>query len=61
VTYRLSDREGKSCGSMRVDFEIREYKGRLFATLREFHLARALFSHCYPDIEYKTVTEKDLI
>lgn len=70
VTYPLQDRHGKPCGSMRVDFvvtmpdgseEIREYKGKLFGTLREFHLLRALFSWNYPDVIYKTVTEKDLI
>lgn len=70
VTYPITDREGNSCGNMRVDFlvtmkgggeEIHEYKGRLFETLREFRLARALFSWCYPDLIYKTVTERDLI
>jgi hypothetical protein len=69
-TFRLHDAVGKECGSMRVDFvvtkpdgkiEIREYKGALFLSLREFKLARALFSWNYPDLNYVTVTERDLV
>ena len=69
-TFYLHNRECGACGSMRVDFVVtlpdgreqcREYKGNLFGKLREFHLARALFSYCYPDVEYLTVTERDLL
>lgn len=70
VTMGLRDFYGDHVGSVRVDFvvtlpdgkqEVHEYKGSLFESLREFRLSRALFTWNHPEIEYKTVTKKDLI
>lgn len=68
--FDLQDAHGNPCGWMVVDFVVTrpdgswycaEYKGKLFETLSDFRLKRALFSYCHPGIEYKTVTKKDLL
>ena len=68
-TFTLHDPQGNRAGAHRVDFviirngktEVHEYKGSLFAKLPEYKTKRALFRHCYPDIEYTTVTKNDIL
>lgn len=70
VTYYLKDAHGAACGWMRVDFEviradgkkqIHEYKGKLFATLPEYRIKKALFSWNYPELEHITVQKRQII
>lgn len=70
VVYYLSDREGRACGYMKVDFEvvradgkkeIHEYKGKLFGTLMEYRTKKALFSWCYPKIQHITVGKNQIV
>lgn len=70
VIYHLHDRAGRAVGWMRVDFDlvlangrqqIREYKGKLFGTLMEYRQKKALFSWCYPKIDYVTVGKGQIV
>jgi len=66
--YWLRDRLGARHGYLRPDFivtlndgsvEIREFKDRLLT--KEWELKSALFTFCYPEIEYKVVYPKDCL
>lgn len=70
VRYDIRDRMGKSCGYLLVDFEvtradgrieIHEYKGSGFMNSPEFRHKRALFTWCYPHIDYHTVGRKQIV
>lgn len=70
VRYDLHDRLGTRCGWMIVDFvvvhadgkiKIHEYKGKFFGTLMEYKTKKALFSFCYPKLEYVTVMKNQLV
>lgn len=64
VRYQLHNKEGRGAGYMCVDFEvvradgrveIHEYKGKNFESMPEFVRGRALFSWCYPHLQYHTI------
>lgn len=70
IKYNLSDRKGSAVGWMMVDFEVIkadgslvvvEYKGKFFGQLMEYRQKKALFSHCYPEIEYVTVGKNQIV
>lgn len=70
VRYDLKDRVGKRVGFMQVDFEviricgtlqIHEYKGKLFARSQIFLQKKALFTWCYPSIEYIVVGKREIV
>lgn len=67
VMMYLKDALGKPCGYCRVDWlvtlpdkkqRVYSYKGQ---RTREDDLKAALFTWNYPEIEYRTVTQKDLL
>lgn len=67
VVFYLKDALGKPCGYCRVDFvvvlpdqtrRVYSYKGQ---RTREDDLKAALFTWNYPNIEYRTVTQRDLL
>lgn len=66
--FILRDRLGDRHGYLRPDFivtlndgsiEIREFKDGLLT--KEWELKAALFTYCYPEIEYKVVTPRDCL
>ena len=70
VRYDLRDRNGLPCGWMVVDFKVKhangkikihEYKGSFFGKLMEYRTKKALFSWCYPALEYVTVGKKEIV
>lgn len=68
--YDLRDAHGKPCGYMIVDFEvvrhdnalmIIEYKGKHLMNTPEFRHKKALFSWCYPNIQYTVANKNDIV
>lgn len=70
VRFDLQDGYGRAVGYLLVDFlvtradgkvEIHEYKGAMLMNSPEFRHKRALFSWCYPHIQYHTVGRKQIV
>lgn len=68
--YDLHDAHGKAVGYMLVDFqviradgilEIHEYKGAMLINSPEFRHKKALFTWCYPHIQYHVVGRKQIV
>ena len=68
VRYDLKDAHGKPCGYMVVDFvvdkndneySVVEYKGRFLMNSPEFRHKKALFTWCYPEVDYCVVGKGD--
>ena len=70
VRYDLHDKVGRPVGYMMVDFEvirmdgireIQEYKGRHLVNTPEFRHKKALFTWCYPKIQYHVVCRNQIV
>lgn len=68
--YDLHDKVGRAVGYMMVDFEvirmdgvleIHEYKGGHLVNTPEFRHKKALFTWCYPHIQYHVVGRKQIV
>lgn len=68
--YDLHDKTGKNVGYMMVDFEVirmdgvlelHEYKGGHLVNTPEFRHKKALFTWCYPHIQYHVVGRNQIV